>query len=39
MQQRAKGLAKFVRYNEVLFCIFIITGVMKIVHYTEDFVI
>ena len=22
MQQRAKGLAKFVRYNEVLFCIF-----------------
>ena len=40
IKPRAKGLAEFVHYNEVLFINFTITGVKKIVRYiTEDFVI
>ena len=41
----AKGLAKFIHYNEgslhieVLFDIFYITGVKKFVRYTENFAI
>ena len=45
MQQRAKGLAKYIRYNEVsfyrgsVFIYFTITRARKIDRYTENFVI